>query len=427
MASDSKFFGIETRSADIEGELARVWREAAAADSAQDRGEGAARVRATLANVVLLQYGCDLPSRELDNLLAEVCLGFPSRFEIVRYFPEGLAAAGGGDRPLRTAVSSRCFLAQSGAHICSEEIYVDVAQNGVAHVHNLLLSVLVPDVPSIVVLLSDPLAGNNPDFLKLVESVTALADRVIYNSDLLADYSESLAVMLDDKESGFQGQEISAWADRGTVTASEESRFRDLAWRLNRRWRLLIAEQFDGGRAEMLSSLSNIQIDVRCGTDGMLTGAALLLAGWMANALSWEGTIESVSKTQVVFAGAASGRKCDLVFKLSPRSGTASSSHALAGEGQEAIASIRMSFENHSPQSQSPQGALLIERSATEPSATVTMELNGQAPACRTVSFGRGQVVNALIRELLTDSVDRERVCAGQNVRKMLQQIAEKT
>jgi glucose-6-phosphate dehydrogenase assembly protein OpcA len=270
--------------AKIVGELERIRREAAALDSEKEAlasGEAAPRVRSTLSNLVLLVFE-DEPSigkSTVENLITELCVAFPSRF-----FVAGFSQNRGdeSDSVLDTAVSSRCVLTNSGMHVCSEEVYVSVHPGSVDLVPNLLLSLLIPDVETILLVLGDP--GSVPSdsdaaqaFKKLLTGLDSVSDRVEYDSAFFRDYALSHRQLFDDDAQGSTAR-------------------RDLNWSRMAKWRSLLAEQFDSEGGEGIADgVSKFRLSTSVAPEQFLLGRpgsdVLLFLGWCFSCLDW--TVES--------------------------------------------------------------------------------------------------------------------------------------
>lgn len=267
-------------------ELERIRREAAALDAEQEvskGGEAAPRVRATLCNLMFLvsSGGPSVQSREVDTLLTDLCVAHPSRFFIVGFQPN----TGEDSESLPTAASSRCVLTNAGMHVCSEEVYVDAQPDSVALVPNLLLSLLIPDIEVVLLLLSDPAVqvsdstgANDPKaFQQLLSGMKGVCDLLLYDSMLFEDYASSVEVIYASRRNG-HSEPAPSW---------------DLNWNRTKRWRTLIAEQFD--TTESVKSAENVRrVEVKCYSTeeeferGKLSSEALLLGAWVLTCLGYE-------------------------------------------------------------------------------------------------------------------------------------------
>ncbi len=269
--------------AKIVGELERIRREAAALDAEKEAlasGEAAPRVRSTLSNLVLLVFEDEpgIGKSTVEDLITELCVAFPSRFFIAGFSQE---RGGESDSVLDTAVSSRCVLTNSGMHVCSEEVYVSVHPDSVDLVPNLLLSLLIPDVETILLVLGDPGAVASDShaaeaFTKLLAGLDSVSDRVEYDSAFFRDYALSHT--------------------RLCVDGSENSPARrDLNWSRMSKWRSLLAEQFDSEGGEgIMDGVSSFRLSTSVAQDQFSLGRpgsdVLLFLGWCLSCLGWKAT-----------------------------------------------------------------------------------------------------------------------------------------
>lgn len=292
----------------IERELVKIWREAAAADAAEESsahssGEIAPRLRATLCNLILVGGAVTDSSvqRYVDSVITELCVAHPSRFFVVDLESELPAVGGGGpeavsetSKLVQTGVSSRCVLANSGAHLCSEEVYVRATPAGVVVVPNLLTSLLVADVEVVLALVVDPLLVNNLDSSapmdRLLVGLRPLVDKLVYDSSTFVDYRQSLECLLRFGRVGA----TSVTAD-GTLQfdGAHQVTVRDLNWQRTKRWRTLIAEQFSGQRFERgEEAVAGVRLEACCDGDalgrGIVPADVLLLAGWFVASLRYK-------------------------------------------------------------------------------------------------------------------------------------------
>jgi glucose-6-phosphate dehydrogenase assembly protein OpcA len=274
----------------IESELDKIRTATAAQDVAKEQqstGSAGPRARATLSNLIILNAGAGSSSAAsaIDHLINELCLSHPSRFFVVDCnLPETADPAENG---IATAVSSRCFLADSGAHVCSEEIYISVAKKSIAIVPNLLVSLLAPDVDVVLVVVGDPGASSEdgkPRAEELLGILLKIVDRVIYDSLSCGTYSRGIRTLTDAAALGAHGGSSSR------AFAELARKLSDMNWRRIKRWRSLIAEGFDAERlADSVPSISRITLTCRQPAAELQRGCAgadaLLLAGWILHSL----------------------------------------------------------------------------------------------------------------------------------------------
>jgi hypothetical protein len=275
----------------LEKELIQKWRDAAQLDQSSDKTADApqARVRAILSNLVLVISQAQVfPPGRLDDFVTDICIGFPSRIFVVEL--------GLDDKtPVAASVASRCFLARSGSHVCSEEIRFAVRPAGIPSAANLLESLFVADAPRILALPGDAIASlpakdevsaGRPDsaFVRLFRVVRQVCDRILFDSGHFVRLDHSMRVMRSGDGEG--------------------KIFQDLSWTRSERWRQLVAELFDApGVIAVLPHLQRIELKLRpreAGGKLFLAGDSLLVAGWLLQALDWTPTAFSKKGTEPV-------------------------------------------------------------------------------------------------------------------------------
>jgi glucose-6-phosphate dehydrogenase assembly protein OpcA len=283
---------IEVDVARIERELVSLWKGAggeapgggAAAGNADAEATPPAPLitRACLSNlIVVLPLG---PEREkAAELLPAVARRFPSRIFLL-----GRAGPGEQTEPLRAWVSAVCHLPAPGAPpVCCEEIRIAVLEGSLDLLSGVVVPLLVPDVPTILVLL-----GPGGD---LLPSVSAELDRVIFDSrgaDL-----EGLRRLRD------------LWA---RLSSCERD---DLAWRDSIGWRRTVCDLFDEPSAlPLLDRISALEVSYSSGgraggaPGGRPAARAALLLGWIASRLGYRppaGKRAAAAKTGVPPHGGA--------------------------------------------------------------------------------------------------------------------------
>ena len=302
---------IEVPPSRIADEIVKIRRETADLDSKSDtssEGESAPRIRATLSNLIILICEQDGAGSEVDvdTLISNLCVSHPSRFFIIR------ACNSVSDGGLRTSVSSRCVLADNGKHVCSEEIYIDVSKKRVELVHNLLLSLLVPDIETALLVYCDPSCSKTRAEEKaaldsLLESVVGLSSVVVYDSLLFHCYREGIDSLpsIDPEE----------------VNQVSKPDLRDCSWLRIKRWQELVVAQFDSQQClESDSTIEQLTISIIQRADRMTLGAdSLLLAGWMMCCLEWspEKTIAGGDELLRIACRRVDGTPAELRFVVS--------------------------------------------------------------------------------------------------------------
>ncbi|MCB0325871.1 MAG: glucose-6-phosphate dehydrogenase assembly protein OpcA, partial [Bdellovibrionales bacterium] len=274
---------------DVRSELARIWSETAERDTASggaDAADRGTRVRSTLSNLLLVTdlSGDSAAGKAVDSLITELAISFPSRFFIINSNSHL-----GEQDALQTGVSSRCVLASNGSHVCSEEIYIDVAPKRVDLLPSLVLNLLVADVRADLVLLgSSCIASADSPGFNIVRALQDVGDRIVYDSACFANPVETWKLLFSDMQGATDLRKGSSFgASEGA--AVNEWRFRDVNWRRLRRWRTLVREVFD--KPSLLDALPQLQtVELEMGgtasaASNAIPADGLLLAAWIANSL----------------------------------------------------------------------------------------------------------------------------------------------
>ncbi len=268
------------RPGDIESELEKIRSSAAQQDVAKEQAEqgtASPRGRATLCNLVIVNGSSQTVSVDstIDDLIDALCIEYPSRFFIMdAQLPPSESSKHNG---VATAVSSRCFLTNSGAHVCSEEVYMSASPEAIPLIRNLLMSLLAPDVDVVLLVLG---AEASPSFESLLSTLSPVANRIVYDSMSLTAYAEKIALL--------SGTPLKSAAIHPLGEAVEK--LSDVNWKRTRRWRSLISEGFDAERLSndtirmkrVLLSCAQGIADIQ---KGEIPADALLLGGWLLSSL----------------------------------------------------------------------------------------------------------------------------------------------
>ncbi len=402
----------------IEGELARIWRDTAALDQSQEKGqekgaESSARVRTALSNIIIFSLGAK--SSTIDNLITELLIAHPSRFFVIEF-----DVASQAER-LETFLSSRCVLAHSGRHVCSEEIYIHTPVRAAELVPNLLLSLFRADVPATMVFpnglqetsVSD--SDHRHAFQELIRTVGKVSDKVVFDSKEATNY-HLLITML---RTAIDSPDLSA----------EDADFRllrDLHWRRLERWRNLIAEQFEASTGpDLATRIKTITLrggwDIAAIARGMLPSDAFILGGWCAARL---GFLPDTRRADANTAAAVE------VSGLSPQ---------IAGDGRMALrfevdsaapnnTLTEVKFMMRGADAQAAEACLQISRNpATKTGQVLWQEAGATAvpntAAARQVPFTDRGIADLFIGEISTNQMYRlfeESVRSGESIRKCL-------
>jgi glucose-6-phosphate dehydrogenase assembly protein OpcA len=236
----------------IERGLARLWEDASRAET------GGGIVRSCTLNFAAVCAGPDGAAAAAD-VVAAVTLRHPCRTVLLTTLPDAPPAG------IEASVSVLCHLPAPGQqHICCEQITVVATGDRVNGLPNLLLALLVPDLPLVVWWRDRPPLGT-----PLWERLTAIADRVVIDSatcDGPRQFAD-VATVLDRRP-------------RAALT--------DLAWNRLTRWRTLTAQFFDAPEQRAwLDRIDRVEIEV-CGT--ATAAETLLWLGWVASRLGWRPT-----------------------------------------------------------------------------------------------------------------------------------------
>jgi glucose-6-phosphate dehydrogenase assembly protein OpcA len=253
----------ELQSADVatlEEELSELWR-AAAEDPGTDQPVMRASVLTLLAFVESEEEG-----RETFNLVSHVIAQNPCRAILMvaepKEHPEGLSAW----------ISAQCHLPPSGARqVCCEQIYVRARGEAVQGLDNVVLPLIVPDLP--VYLWWRAGRFLPPSFLAQVLRIT---NRVLVDSGRFEEPEVDLATL---------ARQVARYSQADGMA------FSDLNWARLTPCRELIAKSFDSDDARAcLENLAEVSFEWQqdpSAEDGR-TAQALLLTAWLASRLGWQ-------------------------------------------------------------------------------------------------------------------------------------------
>lgn len=237
------------------------------------------RMRAILANIVVLIRGEGAFGNQenLDDFISHLAIAHPSRFFIVK-INSGKELQGTDNKLIASEILSRQITPDSGAHLHSEEIYLEVTEEGTHLVPNMLLSLFVADV-DVILVVPEPL-GERSHEAALLRELRRLARLVLFDSSTFTEYARQLRLLLDTCENLED-------------PPSNSRRFADLSWRRTKRWRILLAECFDSER--LLGSqgdVTRIKMFVCKSLEELhqkkISADAFLLAGWCITCLGWD-------------------------------------------------------------------------------------------------------------------------------------------
>jgi glucose-6-phosphate dehydrogenase assembly protein OpcA len=261
--------------ATLEEELSGLWRAAA-----ESPGTEHPVMRASV--LTLLAFvGSEDEGRETFNLISHVIAQNPCRAILMvaepRERPAGLSAW----------ISAQCHLPPSGARqVCCEQIYVRARGEAVSGLDNVILPLIVPELPVYLWWRAGRFAP--PSFLDQVLRVT---NRVLVDSGRFEEPEPDLAT-------------LARLVERFRTT--DGMAFSDLNWARLTPCRELIAQNFDSDETRScLQDLSEVSFEWQLGAGdaGSRTAHALLLTAWLASRLEWrpEGSIvPNTSPSRVV-------------------------------------------------------------------------------------------------------------------------------
>lgn len=234
----------------IERELASVWQAAGKAS------EGRQPVtRACLWNVVVLVDNRDGQAEEgMETMLADLPRYVATRTLICRAGPAATASSGkGGD--IRSWISANCILASGGGKlVCSEEINLESSGDGAKHIPSLVRALLVPGLPTAVVLGTAPRGDDG-----LASALINVADRVVVQRASAGP--DSFRWMLDGLGGGRSLTDL-RWIEQAAMRSS-------------------VALLFDGLPDGTADRLELIEVLVHASQ----RGDGLLALGWVASCL----------------------------------------------------------------------------------------------------------------------------------------------
>ncbi|HXH49317.1 MAG TPA: glucose-6-phosphate dehydrogenase assembly protein OpcA [Terriglobia bacterium] len=243
----------------LEEELSDLWR--AAAESPRTEHPV---MRASVLTLLAFVENED-EGRETFNLISHVIAQNPCRAILMvaepRERPEDLSAW----------ISAQCHLPPSGARqVCCEQIYVRARGEAVSGLDNVVLPLIVPELPVYLWWRAGRFVP--PSFLDQVLRVT---NRVLVDSGRFEEPELDLAA-------------LARLVDRFRTT--DGMAFSDLNWARLTPCRELIAQNFDSDEARScLQDLSEVSFEWQLGAHdtGSRTAHTLLLTAWLASRLGW--------------------------------------------------------------------------------------------------------------------------------------------
>lgn len=352
---------LEVPPEDVERMLKKIWREAVQIDESRDSStEHQPRLRTALANLVLVLSPDKNPAKGLptvtelvNELISDLCVQFPSRFFLIS-FDDSLP-----NETLKTAVSSRCVLGSSGHHVCSEEISVSCGRGALPLAPSLLRSLFIPDVPIVSLILGDPTDSSDTSLVELLKQLGEMCDLFLYDSKLFRNYQRAASFLASLRKT--KPSEEGEKRKRG---GSAIVRIRDLQWYRTERFRMLLAERFDGGRhREIVPSIKEIKFT---SAGGSIDPTSLLLGGWICAALGWKIGEKSDEGLQCT---TSSGAPRTIAFVANP--GSQEFSLSLKGSDIEFAVEFNEASLTYETSARFAFSEKMIERRLTVPKATL--------------------------------------------------------
>ena len=246
----------------IEQELTSLWKS----EGENERGA----IRACSCNLVVIAHD-RAESELLPELLARVAEWHPCR-SLIAYQEEeetqGEAPA--GDSGMRAWIRAHCLVSTAGGSpTCCETVTVGARGSSVADLPNILVSLLVPDLPVFLYWRSF-----KPEDQELAVKVADFADLLIVDSHVSKDDAHNRGRFLT----------LLTHAPKGLGV-------RDLNWSRLTAWRDLITQFFDPPALRRYArEICEVEIVRSVASPANIPTRTLLLTGWLASRLNWQRT-----------------------------------------------------------------------------------------------------------------------------------------
>jgi len=243
----------------IEQELTSLWKP----EGESDRSA----IRACSCNLVVIAHDRQ-ESELLSDLLAPVAEWHPCRSLVAYREDEIPGSADPGDSGMRAWINARCSVsATGGPHTCCEAVTVGARGSSVADLPNILVSLLVPDLPVFLYWRSF-----KPEDQELAVKVADFADLLIVDSHVSKDDARGRERLLSLLAHGREGLAI-----------------RDLNWSRLTAWRDLITQFFDPPALRRYArEICEVEIIRSVASPANIPTRTLLLTGWLASRLNWK-------------------------------------------------------------------------------------------------------------------------------------------
>ncbi len=245
--------------AGIERELTHLWKHA----SGEAAAEGSPVVRACSLNFVIVADGSEERTSGLEEIISQVTVDHPSRIMTVS------ADWKSGTPRIDAWVSARCSLpGPGGKQVCCEEINLSAKGTDANKVPSIITSLLVPDIPTIVLWKANLDASNS-----ILQMLIHVADRVL----------------IDSSEELHPAASLASWGafmdEHRSLTA-----LGDLAWTHLAQWRNLLAQAFQPlEMRQCIAGIDTVTIKYSSTETPRHSGLSqsFLTAAWFAHALHW--------------------------------------------------------------------------------------------------------------------------------------------
>jgi glucose-6-phosphate dehydrogenase assembly protein OpcA len=274
----------------IERELTHLWKQAT---PPEDEELSSPVIRACALNLIVV-VGERSELGSLGATVGGVTVEHPSRTFLTLIDRER-------DRPsLEAWVSARCSLPSPGEkQVCCEEISLVATAGDIPKVPSIITSLLVPDVPTVLVWNSDVDLND-----AVLRAFVELSDRVLIDSSA-ADHPTRI---------------LKSWSALA-ARAGSGTAFGDLAWTHLRQWRSLLAQTFQPPEVRShLASLEGVTVSYSAGFTPVRSGLSqsLLLIGWLAKVLGWQRRRGVMEEGQGTYSGTAGARGGEIVLRVVP-------------------------------------------------------------------------------------------------------------
>ena len=241
----------------VEGELARLWADAA---QSPDAPPSAGAIRACTLNLVI-GAGVGESPQDLTPLVAEVMAEHPCRALLLLEEP-------GAGASVQATIAAVCHrpTAGGGGLVCGEEVLLTAGGEGRRAAGGPALSLLVANLPVVLWW-----RGGSPAADERFTRLAGVADRILFDSARLGEAGVGLPALAD------------------LVERYRNAALTDLQWGRLTPWRSLTAQFFDApGVRPCLARL--VEVTVAFGPTPSGVSQALLYAGWLGSRLGWRGT-----------------------------------------------------------------------------------------------------------------------------------------